>query len=154
MSLRNISGFSLWDPFDKFLNTTDIKRSHEYAELADISDMTVDSLVDEVNDLRDVPKIIDKKGILDSVDGIGFPLVVVCILLTLGVIIYLQRKKICSAAIVRIMGSGTAWTAGVNKRVENVTERVVDTNDQPRHSESEDNSLGVSRPMVVELQNS
>ena len=150
----NISGFSLWDPFDKFLNTTDIKRIHEYAKLADISDMTIDNLVDELNDLRDVPKIIDKKGILDSVGGIGFPLVVVCILLTLGVIIYQQRKKICSAAIVRIMGAGTSRTAGVSKDVENVPERVVDTNDQPRHGESEDNSLGQSRPMVVELQNS
>ena len=52
------------------------------------------------------------------------------------------------------MGAGTARTAGVNKGVENVPERVVDTNDQPRHGESEDNSLGQSRPMVVELQNS
>ena len=50
LTLRNSSIFSLWKPLDQILNKTDRVTLPDLAELN--SDMTIDALVEELNDLQ------------------------------------------------------------------------------------------------------
>ena len=131
LTLRDSSQFKLWQSMDTILNNTDLTTDLDLQDLDEIQDMHIDDLVDRLNRLKK-PESLTGKTFWDYVEYAVFPLIIMCVLLTLIILLWSKKKSKFCGAMAKIMRAGTTLKAGINDDVENVDESSESAADQPR----------------------
>lgn len=155
LSLRDMSDFTLWEPLINLPNGTELTDMSAYPELDDVSDIPLNDLIDKLNRIKKPKKVKNEMGMGEYIDYATVPLVLLCILLTLGIIVYRKVGMIpcCGAAMVRICArADTAQKTGTIDDVENVNQRDETQDDQPRQGTSDARVVQAStKPMTLDL---
>ena len=154
LTLRDSSNFDLWKPVQRILEN-DSTLALDLPDLDSIDDVNVQDLVDKLYKLKG-PDKLNKKTFWDYLEYVGTPLVLLCILLTLGVLWYAKpRVKICNA-MAKIRGAGTALKTGNEEvEMENFSPSAESTESQSREGAADDQKAKAagSRGYTLELKN-